>query len=288
MDTIAGISEPVLRIAAAAAVFVVVAAAEALLPRRRLVMPWTRRWTTNLSIVAMGAVLVRVLAVASQFIAVPLVAVAAAILADRHGIGLLNLAAWPQWLEVTLAVIVLDFALWLQHLAAHKIPLLWRVHRMHHADRDLDVTSALRFHPIEIGLSMLYKCVWVFVLGASPLAVVLFEIILSGCAMFNHANLALPGWLDRVLRLGLVTPDMHRVHHSVHHHEHDSNYGFNLSVWDRLFATYTAQPQGGHDGMTIGLPPYQNDAPASLGWCLRLPFAAASPRDRSAAAQNQP
>jgi sterol desaturase/sphingolipid hydroxylase (fatty acid hydroxylase superfamily) len=170
------------------------------------------------------------------------------------------------------ALLALDLAIWAQHLVSHKVPLFWRLHQVHHADRDIDVTTAIRFHPIEIGLSMLWKIVVVLVIGASPLAVFLFEVILNGCAMFNHANLALPRSLDGILRLIIVTPDMHRVHHSVLRREHDSNYGFNLSIWDRLFRTYTAQPEGGHQGMTIGLPPYQNLNPSRFDWSLLLPF----------------
>jgi sterol desaturase/sphingolipid hydroxylase (fatty acid hydroxylase superfamily) len=143
---------------------------------------------------------------------------------------------------------------------------------VHHADRDIDVTTAIRFHPVEIGLSMLWKVVVVVPLGASPFAVFLFEVILNACAMFNHANIALPRWFDRILRLFIVTPDMHRVHHAVLRREHDSNYGFNLSIWDRLFRTYTAQPEAGHQGMTVGLNPYQSAAPARFGWSLWLPF----------------
>jgi sterol desaturase/sphingolipid hydroxylase (fatty acid hydroxylase superfamily) len=170
------------------------------------------------------------------------------------------------------AVLVLDLAIWGQHWASHKVPLFWRLHQVHHADRDIDVTTAVRFHPVEIALSMLWKIVVVVPLGAPPLAVFLFEVILNACAMFNHANIALPQWLDRILRLLVVTPDMHRVHHSVLRREHNTNYGFNLSVWDRLFRTYTAQPEGGHQGMTIGLPPYQSEAPTRFGWSLWLPF----------------
>jgi sterol desaturase/sphingolipid hydroxylase (fatty acid hydroxylase superfamily) len=143
---------------------------------------------------------------------------------------------------------------------------------VHHADRDVDVTTAVRFHPVEIALSMLWKIAVVVPLGAPPLAVFLFEVILNACAMFNHANIALPAWLDRALRLLIVTPDMHRVHHSVRFREHDSNYGFNLSAWDRLFRTYTAEPEAGHEGMSIGLPPYQTEAPTRLTWSLLLPF----------------
>jgi len=143
---------------------------------------------------------------------------------------------------------------------------------VHHADRDIDVTTAVRFHPVEIALSMLWKIAVVIPLGASPFAVFLFEVILNACAMFNHANIALPAWLDRVLRLFVVTPDMHRVHHSVLRSEHGRNCGFNLSLWDRLFGTYRAEPEAGQQGMTIGLPPYQTEAPTRFGWSLLLPF----------------
>ena len=262
------ISETALRLGVFLAVFVVMAAAEALRPKRKLSYPRGRRWVTNLAIVAVDSFVVRLMAA----LAIPLVAVAAALHAGRQGWGLFNWLDWPFWLEVLLTVVILDLAIWFQHLVSHKVPLLWRLHQMHHADVDIDVTTAIRFHPVEIALSMLWKIVCVYALGASPEAVILFEIVLNGCAMFNHANVALTAGVDRVLRLVIVTPDMHRVHHSVLHHEHDSNYGFNLSVWDRMFRTYTPQPSKGHDGMTIGLTPYQNDAPTKFGWSLLLPF----------------
>ena len=187
----------------------------------------------------------------------------------------MNQVAWPLWIKVAASLLVLDFAIWAQHLASHKIPIFWRLHRVHHADRDVDVTTAVRFHPIEIALSMLWKIAVVVPLGAPTLAVLLFEVILNACAMFNHANIALPTWLDRALRLLIVTPDMHRVHHSVRFREHDSNYGFNLSVWDRLFRTYTAQPEAGHEGMTIGLATLRDEQKADrLHWMLLLPFLA--------------
>lgn len=256
------------RLIAFLGVFAVLAIAEYLKPRRALQLDRRKRWTTNLAIVVLDSLLVRAMAL----LAVPLAAVAAAAYCATHGYGLLNVVDWPIWGEFALAVVVLDFAIWLQHLASHKIGLLWRLHQVHHADRDIDVSTALRFHPVEIGLSMLWKIVVVAVSGASVLAVVAFEIILNACAMFSHANLSLPAGVDRVLRTIIVTPDMHRVHHSVLRREHDSNYGFNLSVWDRLFRTYTAQPEDGHDRMTIGLEAYQNGEPARLGWSLMLPF----------------
>jgi sterol desaturase/sphingolipid hydroxylase (fatty acid hydroxylase superfamily) len=267
--------EVVWRLGAFLAVFAVMALLERARPKRPLVLPRLMRWRTNLAIVVIDSLAVRLMAALPAIlgvVSVPLVAVAAAVLAGNWGWGLLNNVSWPAWLEVIVALLVLDFAIWFQHLASHKVPLLWRLHRVHHADRDIDVTTALRFHPVEIALSMLYKVAWVLVLGPSVLAVILFEIILCGCAMFNHANLDLPRWLDRALRALVVMPDMHNVHHSVRRAERDSNYGFNLSIWDRLFRTYTAQSADGHQGMTIGLTPYQTEGPAPLGWSLWLPF----------------
>ena len=260
--------DTMVRLGVFAGLFVLFALIELLLPRRRLIASKGRRWLTNLGISATASLLLRLMAA----IAVPLTAVAAAFFAQHNGLGLLNTVDWPDWIKILIALVVLDLAIWAQHLASHKIPVLWRLHQVHHADRDIDVTTAIRFHPVEIGLSMLWKMAVVIPLGASPLAVFLFEVILNGCAMFNHANIGLPRPLDRVLRLAIVTPDMHRVHHSVLRPEHDSNYGFNLSVWDRLFGTYTAQPKDGHLGMRIGLNPYQTTAPTHFGWSLWLPF----------------
>jgi sterol desaturase/sphingolipid hydroxylase (fatty acid hydroxylase superfamily) len=279
MDGLLGQSDGVIRLVVFACVFVVMALIELAAPKRTPVAPKGRRWLTNLGISVTATVLLRLMAM----LAVPLAAIAAAAYAQAHGIGVLNQLDWPEWIKIAVALLALDLAIWAQHLASHKIPLFWRLHQVHHADRDIDVTTAVRFHPIEIGLSMLWKIAVVLALGASPLAVFLFEVILNACAMFNHANIALPLWLDRPLRLLLVTPDMHRVHHSVLRREHDANYGFNLSVWDRLFRTYVAQPQGGHQGMTIGLTPYQSEAPTRFAWSLLLPFA----QQRSAAAQKK-
>lgn len=268
MEVFPGISEPVLRLSAFLAILVAMAGFELLAPRRGLTVPRAGRWLTNISIITLGSLLVRVMGA----LAVPLVAVAAAIFAQGQGSGILNQVAWPDWLEIVIALLVLDLAIWFQHLVTHKVPVLWRLHRMHHADRDVDVTTALRFHPIEIALSMLWKIVCVLALGASPLSVILFEVILNGCAMFNHANLRVPPRIDALLRLFLVTPDMHRVHHSVLRAEHDANYGFNLSLWDRVFGTYVPQPRDGHESMTIGLSEYQSDEPSRLWWALTLPW----------------
>ena len=246
--------------------FALFATLEALAPRRARSQPRSARWFTNLSIVVLDT-----LALLALAIALPLLAIGAAVDAGRMGWGLFNTLDWPLWLEVVLAILILDLAIWAQHLVTHKVPILWRFHRVHHADRDFDVTTALRFHPVEILASMMLKIGLVYLLGPAALAVLLFEIILNGTAMFNHSNLRLPLWLDRAVRLVLVTPDMHRVHHSIHRHEHDSNYGFALSVWDRIFRTYRPKPEAGHDLMTVGLE-WQDERPSRLGWALMLPF----------------
>jgi sterol desaturase/sphingolipid hydroxylase (fatty acid hydroxylase superfamily) len=239
---------------------------EAVAPRRARNLSRGRRWPTNLAITALNTLALRGIAVA-----LPLLAIGAALNAQAQGWGLLNQLDWPGWLELVLAVLILDLAIWAQHLVTHKVPLFWRFHRVHHADRDMDVTTGFRFHPAEILASMGLKIGLIYVLGPSALAVLVFEILLSGTALFSHSNLALPGPVDRLLRLVLVTPDMHRVHHSIHRVEHDSNYGFALSLWDRLFRTYVPQPKAGHDGMTVGLE-WQDERPARLGWVLWLPF----------------
>ncbi|MGD0530814.1 MAG: sterol desaturase family protein [Methyloceanibacter sp.] len=275
MNGVLGQSDGLSRFAVFVGVFLVMASVELIRPKRRLTVSKARRWLTNLGIAGIDALVLRLM----TMLAVPVAAVAAAFFARERGLGLLNQVAWPDWIKLGIALLVLDLAIWAQHLVSHKVPLFWRIHQVHHADRDIDVTTAVRFHPIEIALSMLWKIVVVVPLGASPFAVFLFEVILNACAMFNHANIALPSWLDRSLRLFIVTPDMHRVHHSVLRSEHDRNYGFNLSLWDRLFRTYLAEPKAGQQGMTIGLNPYQSEAPTRFGWSLWLPFR--RPRDRS-------
>lgn len=266
--------EIVLRFAVFAMMFALMAGLEALRPRRRLHAPKVRRWLTNMTIVGIDTLLVRAMAV----LPVPFAAVAASAWAGQNGVGLLNSISLPLLVAIALALVVLDFAIWLQHLLAHRIPVLWRLHQMHHADPDIDVTTAIRFHPLEIAFSMLYKIAWVLVLGPSPLAVIVFEIVLNACALFNHANVALPSKLERGLRLLVVTPDMHRIHHSTLPREHHSNFGFNLSIWDRLFGTYTAEPALGHAEMGIGLEPLGRSAPVRILWSLLLPFRAAPPR----------
>ena len=246
--------------------FALFAGLEALAPRRARSLSRSRRWPTNLAITLLNTVALRGLAILA-----PLLAIGAALDAQAQGWGLLNRLDWPGWLELVLALLILDLAIWGQHWLTHKVPLFWRFHRVHHADRDMDVTTGFRFHPVEILASMGLKIGLVYLCGPSALAVLVFEILLSGTALFNHANLALPGWLDWVLRLVLVTPDMHRVHHSVQRAERDSNYGFALSLWDRLFRTYVPEPEAGQQAMTVGLE-WQDERPARLGWALWLPF----------------
>ena len=259
-------SEPAIRLICFFGVLLVMALFEIVAPRRDLVLAKTKRWFTNLALVAIDTVALRVL--------FPILAVGMAEIASARGWGLFAVTDLPLWIEITAAVILLDLAIYGQHVASHKVPILWRVHKVHHADRDIDVTTGLRFHPVEICLSMLYKFVVIIALGAPAFAVFLFEVLLNGTAMFNHSNVKLPKPLDRLVRLAVVTPDMHRVHHSIIRREHDTNYGFNLSIWDRMFGTYIDQPSKGHEGMTIGLEPYQTEKPARLDWALALPFMA--------------
>jgi len=258
------LSEAFLRVAAFLAVFGTMAAWEVLAPRREAHRLKGRRWRTNLLVLAADAVVLRVL--------FPTAAVGAALLAERAGLGLFHTVAAPGWLAGLVSFVALDFAVWLEHVASHKLPVLWRLHRVHHADLDCDVTTGLRFHPLEILLSMAWKWAVILALGAPALAVLVFEIVLNGASMFNHSNARLPPAADRILRRAVVTPDMHRIHHSVRRRETDSNYGFNLSVWDRAFGTYTEAPEGGHERMRIGLQDHQDDAPAGLLWSLLFPF----------------
>jgi len=259
-------NEALIRLSVFAGLFTLFAVIETLLPRRARTQPRSTRWITNWAITILDTLTLRLLA-----LALPFLAVGAAVDAQTQGWGVMNALDLPLWLTVVATVLIFDFAIWAQHLITHKIPFLWRFHRVHHADRDIDVTTAIRFHPVEIGFSMLLKIGLVYLLGPPALGIILFEIILNGTAMFNHANIRLPLWLDAMMRRVLVTPDMHRVHHSDIRAEHDSNYGFSLSIWDRMFGTYIAQPGKGHDEMTIGLQ-WQDDRPSRLGWTLALPF----------------
>ena len=245
-------------------VLILCAVWELLSPRRPLTTSKNKRWFNNLVIVALDTVAVRLL--------FPLVPVSMAVVAGERGWGLLNYLDGAYLIEVAIAVIVLDFVIYLQHVLFHAIPFLWRFHLMHHTDPDLDVTSGVRFHPIEIIISIVIKLIVVWLLGPPALAVLIFEIVLNGTSMFNHSNIFIPLNLDRVIRLIIVTPDMHRVHHSVIMKETDSNYGFTLPWWDRLFGTYRAQPEKGHQEMTIGISGFLDDKQQSLLCLLTLPF----------------
>jgi sterol desaturase/sphingolipid hydroxylase (fatty acid hydroxylase superfamily) len=264
---ILGFSEGTVRFASFAGIFALMTIAEALWPRRARRETRMRRWPTNL-----GILLADYAAVFAVTFVVPVTAVIAAMWAQDANWGLFNLADWPGWIEALAAFVILDFVIWGQHVVFHRVPALWRVHRVHHADHDLDATSGVRFHPFEILISIMVKAAAVVAIGADPLMVVIFEAAVNGSAMFNHANLRLPAWLDRALRAVIVTPDMHRVHHSTDYRETDNNYGFLLSVWDRLFSVYTDQPRLGHDDMTIGLSAFQEKGPEQIGWSLLLPF----------------
>lgn len=246
-------------------IFAVMALWELAAPRRRLTQPKAVRWANNIGLVFFNSFLVRLV--------FPLAAVGMAVFAREQGWGVLNYFEVPYWLAVVAAVVVLDFFIWLQHVMVHAVPALWRLHRMHHADLDFDVTTGARFHPLEILLSILIKFAVVAVLGPPVLAVVVFEVLLNATSMFNHSNVRIAAGVDRVLRLFVVTPDMHRVHHSVEDDETNSNFGFNLPWWDRLFGTYRAQPRAGHEGMTIGIRTFRDGK-----WCswltgmLAMPF----------------
>ncbi len=256
--------ETSLRLSVFIGILCVMMAVEAIFPRKKRTLSRTHRWTSNLLLIAIDSLFVKLV--------FPIVAVGVAAMAAQKSWGILNVVNLPNWIEVTCAIIILDMMIYWQHVAFHHVPALWALHKVHHVDRDIDVTTGSRFHPIEIGLSLIYKMVIVIALGAPVIAVIIFEIILNGCAMFNHSNVRLPLGFDRVLRRFIVTPDMHRVHHSIIVRETNSNYGFNLSLWDRIFGSYTAQPSDGHDNMVIGLKEYQHTGPASLSWSLLLPF----------------
>ncbi len=258
--------EPIIRLIIFITVLAALAGIELFAPRRKLVALKWRRWITNLALVVINTAALRL--VFFQMLAVGFAGYAA-----QRGWGLFNAVDWPIALEVAVSVIVLDFAIYLQHVAMHKVLPLWALHKVHHGDRDVDVTTAVRFHPVEIVISMGYKFAVIALLGPSAFAVLLFEILLNALAMFTHSNIALPLGLDRIVRILFVTPDMHRIHHSARLAETDSNYGFNLSVWDRLFATYVQDPEHGHENMTIGLRDWQSDEPTKLGFSLWMPLA---------------
>lgn len=252
------------RMACFAGIFLVMALLEAGLPRRRLENGRLKRWPTNWGLILLDSILVRLI--------FPIGGVGLALLAQENGWGLFGLLGWSGVIAGILTFFALDFAVWGQHVASHKIPVFWRIHRVHHADSEVDATTALRFHPIEILLSFVWKGLVIVALGGPVEAVLVFEIVLNASAVFGHANVRLPLWLDRLLRLVIVTPDMHRVHHSVIRRETDSNYGFYLSIWDRMFGTYVDQPEKGHDGMEIGLGAPLTPKAHQLPFSLAIPF----------------
>jgi sterol desaturase/sphingolipid hydroxylase (fatty acid hydroxylase superfamily) len=256
--------EPAIRLAFFLGVLVVMAAWEVAAPRRRREIPRFLRWSNNL-----GAVIVDTLLVRLTF---PVVAVGLAFVAQERGWGLLNVFDAPGGLAFVVSVLVLDLTVYLQHVMFHALPALWRLHRMHHADVEFDVSTGLRFHPLEVALSMGIKLAVVAVIGPPAAAVLAFEVLLNATSMFNHSNIRLPPAVDRILRRVVVTPDMHRVHHSIHPHETNSNFGFNLPWWDRLLGTYRPQPRDGHENMTIGIEQFRTRRDLWLDRMLIQPF----------------
>jgi len=253
-----------IRLGGFAGIFATMALWELLAPRRKQAFGRVRRWPSNLGVVVIDTLLVRLV--------FPTTAVGVALLAEQHGWGLFHVLTMPAWLTVVAAVILLDLAIYFQHVLFHAVPALWRLHRMHHADLDFDVTTGVRFHPVEILLSMGIKLGVIAALGAPAVSVLIFEVLLNATSMFNHGNVRLPGRVDRLLRLIVVTPDMHRVHHSVLPRETNSNFGFNLPWWDRLFGTYRAAPAAGQEAMTIGIEQFRDPRELGLGHMLIQPF----------------
>jgi sterol desaturase/sphingolipid hydroxylase (fatty acid hydroxylase superfamily) len=256
--------EPYIRLGAFGGVFAAMAIWEFFGPRRKQAIGRGMRWPNNLGVLVLDTLLVRIL--------FPTTAVGLSLVTEARGFGLFNVVALPAWVGVVASVVVLDFVIYLQHVLFHAVPALWRLHRMHHADLEFDLSTGLRFHPIEILLSMVIKLTVVAALGAPALAVLIFEVLLNATSMFNHSNVRIPLGADSVLRWFVVTPDMHRVHHSILSRETNSNFGFNLPWWDRLFGTYRAQPTAGHDGMTIGIEQFREPRELGLDRMLLQPF----------------
>ncbi len=256
--------EGIIRLAVFFLVFVIMAAWEMISPKRKLITNKLRRWFENIAITLMNTLLIRIL--------FPTGAVGLAFVITGKGWGMLNLMDLPGWIGLIVAVVALDFIIYIQHVIFHAFPILWRFHMVHHADLDIDVTTGNRFHPIEILLSMVIKIASVALIGASPWSVLVFEVLLNATSMFNHSNVNMARRIDRILRLVVVTPDMHRTHHSVIRQETNSNFGFNIPWWDRIFGTYRPDPAEGHKGMTIGLNQFQNPDQHTLIWMLTLPL----------------
>lgn len=257
-------NEPAVRLAFFLAIFAIVAILEALVPRRPLSISRANRWFANIGIVIINTALLRLI--------FPAAGVGMSVWVKGHGWGIFNNLEFPYWLKVVLSVIILDYIIYLQHVLFHAVPVFWRLHMVHHADLDYDLTTGNRFHPIEIILSLVIKGAAIIVLGTPVLGVIIFEILLNGTAMFNHGNIFIPLGIDRMLRWAVVTPDMHRVHHSVFPSETNSNFGFNLPWWDRVMGTYRARPSRGYEGMTIGLNQFRDPTRLTLPRMLVLPF----------------
>jgi sterol desaturase/sphingolipid hydroxylase (fatty acid hydroxylase superfamily) len=256
--------EFILRLAFFLSLLVSLAAFEQLAPRRNQAgRTWMQR-LNNLLLIAVDSLCIRLVA--------PLALTGIALQAEQSGWGLFNRIAFPGWLAGAVSFLLLDMLIYAQHVAFHKVPLLWRMHRVHHSDTGIDVTTGVRFHPFEMLISLGIKALAVILLGVPAIAVLIFEIALNATSLFNHSNIAIPVGLDRLLRLMLVTPDMHRVHHSIVRRETDSNFGFNLPWWDRLFGTYRNQPEAGHPDMTLGLPEFRDRRSVGIHWLLAQPF----------------
>ena len=264
MRDVASAHEPLLRVSAFLAVFVVMAIWEAIAPRRPSAFRRRDRWPHNLALLAIDIVAIRVLA--------PSAAILVAAAGEINGWGLVNVVGPPVWLGVPLAIAFLDLVIYFQHVAFHALPTLWRLHRVHHTDLDFDVTSGTRFHPIEILISTGIKCAAVAAIGAPVVAVLVFELLLNATSMFSHGNVRIAPMLDRWLRWAVVTPEMHRVHHSVEFNETSSNFGFNMPWWDRLFGTYRAQPAKGHIAMEIGVDAFRTVDDLRIGRLLIQPM----------------
>lgn len=257
--------ESTIRLSFFAGVFLLLAGWELVAPCRPLTVSKSKRWFNNIALVVVNTLLLRFL--------FPVAAIGVAVFATEQGWGLFNVITLPLWVMVLLSVVLLDLVIYLQHVMVHAVPLFWRLHRVHHADLDYDVTTGARFHPLEIMLSMLVKFAVILLLGPPLIAVVIFEVLLNVTSMFNHGNVSLPAGIDRWLRWWVVTPDMHRVHHSVNDDETNSNFGFSLPWWDRIFGTYRAQPRQGHQGMTIGIRTFRDERQcATLPGMLAIPF----------------
>ena len=257
--------EAAIRLGIFVGIFTIVAVLEAVLPRRPKVGDWRPRWLINIGILVLNIFVQRVTVGAAAF--------ATAVYAQQRGWGLFGYLDWPWWLEAVLSFLILDFAIYLQHVMSHALPIFWRLHQVHHADLDVDLTTGTRFHPLEIIISMIYKAALVAAIGVDPWVVLIFEATLNGSAVFTHGNIALPEWLDRTMRYLVCTPDMHRVHHSVITHETNSNFGFFLSIWDRFCGTMIHEPSKGQKGVELGLAEWRVPKDVTFLRLLVMPFA---------------